>query len=334
VNTFSPQPGPWAATRSARRRPGRTAVLAFGLLALLALLVGCGSSASTGPGAAADKRPLVVTTTPLIYSLAANIAGNDVRLENLLRPGASPHQTTFTPEQVKKVAEADLVVTNGAGLDLWAGGLIKSAGSSGLKTVVATQGVQFLAANKPVPLPGGGAGEAQATNVDPHAWLDPKNAIIMVDNIRDGLKALDPSHAAGYDQRAAAYVARLQQLDKEIKAQTSTFARKDFVSFHSAWQYYARAYGLDQVAVLEEFPGKEPSAQYLAGLVDLVKRLKVTTVIAEPQFSSRPADALARETGARVYTADPEGSTVGASMYEDLLRKDTQVFAQALGAAQ
>jgi zinc transport system substrate-binding protein len=334
AKALSPRPARGPTTQCGRRRLGQAGLPALVLLALVALLVGCGSGSSTGPAATADKRPLVVTTNPLIYSLTANVAGNDIRLENLLRPGASPHQTTFTPEQAKKVAEADMIVMNGAGLELWAGGLIKSAGSPGLKTVVATQGVPFLAANKPVPLPGGGSNQAEATNVDPHVWLDPKNAIIMVDNIRDGLKALDPAHAAAYNQRASAYAARLQQLDKEIKAQTSSFARKDFISFHSAWQYYARAYGLDQVAVLEEFPGKEPSAQYLAGLVDLVKRLNVRAVIAEPQFSSRPADALARETGARVYTADPEGSTLGASMYEDLLRKDTQIFTQALGGTQ
>lgn len=303
-----------------------TAVVTLTLvLAAAVLTAGCGTSAS------GDGRPLVVTTTPVIYSLTLNVAGADVRVENLLAPGASPHQTTFTPEQAKRVAQADLLVMNGAGLELWAEGLIRSAGRKDLRTVVASQGVQFLRPNEPIPVPGGGSGEPAPKNVDPHVWLDARNAVVMVENIREGLKALDPAHAADYDRRADAYVARLRELHQKIQTRTARFAHKDFVSFHSAWQYYARAYGLRQVAVLEEFPGKEPSAQYLAGLVDLVDRLKVTAVIAEPQFSSRPAQALARETGATVYTADPEGSRLGASAYEDLLRSDTDVFARALG---
>lgn len=297
-----------------------TWILAAGMLG-----AGCGTNASS------DGRPLVVTTTPVLYSMTLNVAGSDVRVENLLAPGASPHQTTFTPEQAKRIASADLLVMNGAGLELWADGLIRSAGRKDLRTVVASRGVQFLRPDEPVPLPGGGAGEAAPKNVDPHVWLDARNAMEMVKNIRDGLKALDPARAAAYDRRAAAYMARLRVLHREIQTRTTRFTRKDFVSFHSAWQYYARAYGLRQVAVLEQFPGKEPSAQYLAGLVDLVDRLKVTAVIAEPQFSSRPAQALARETGATVYTADPEGSRLTASAYEDLMRSDTDVFARALG---
>ncbi len=302
-------------------------VAVTGILAAVVLSAGCAT------GASSDSRPLVVTTTPVLYSLTVNVAGPDVRVENLLAPGASPHQTTFTPEQAKRVAAADLLVMNGAGLELWADGLIRSAGRKDLRTVVASRGVQFLRPNEPVPVPGGGGGEAEPTNVDPHVWLDARNAMQMVKNIRDGLKALDPAHAAAYDRRATAYTVRLQTLHREILSRTSRFPRKDFVSFHSAWQYYARAYGLQQVAVLEQFPGKEPSAQYLAGLVDLVDRLKVTAVIAEPQFSARPAEALARETGATVYTADPEGSTLSGSAYEDLMRSDTDVFARALGGA-
>ena len=121
------------------------------------------------------------------------------------------------------------------------------------------------------------------------------------------------------------------QLDTEIAAQTKDLPRKDFVSFHSAFQYYARAYGLQQVAVLEEFPGKEPSPQYLAGIVDLIKKLGVTAVFAEPQFSSRPAEALAKEVGVQVRTVDPEGAALTPAGYEQLMRANTAAFVQALG---
>lgn len=296
-----------------------------GLLAAAAFLAGC------GPSQAADSRPLVVTTIPVIYSLTVNVAGDAVRVQNLLPPGASPHQVSFTPQDAKLITEADLLIQNGGGLERWLDGLVRSAGTDELQMVVASAGVEFLRANEPVPVPGSVA-EHDAEDVDPHVWLDARNAQQMVANIRDGLKRLQPERAEDFDRRATAYLDRLASLHAEIQARTATFAHQDFVAFHGAFQYYARAYGLRQVAVLEEFPGKEPSARYLAGIVDLVRETGVQAVFAEPQFSSRPAEALAREAGVGLYTVDPEGAALTATGYEDLMRSNTEVFAQALGA--
>jgi ABC-type Zn uptake system ZnuABC Zn-binding protein ZnuA len=294
----------------------------------VALTTGCGNPTATSDAG----KPLVVTSTPILYSFVANVAGDAVRLENLLPPGASPHQTSFTPAQAKLLARADLLVINGAGLERWVGDLIKSTGRQDLKVVEASRGLEFLRPNQAIPVPGSGADTGEPTNVDPHVWLDARNAQLMVENVRVALAAIDPARAPDFQARAAAYTARLKALDEEIRRVTTTFPRKDFVSFHSAFQYYARAYGLSQVAVIEEFPGKEPSPAYLAGIVDLVKKLGVTAVFSEPQFSPRPAEALARETGVHVYQVDPEGHSLSAGMYEDLMRANTAVFAQALGS--
>lgn len=301
------------------------------LLALLSLAVafatGCGNPAATTDAG----RPLVVTSTPVLYSLVANVAGDAVRLENLLSPGASPHQTSFTPAQAKLLAQADLLVINGAGLEQWVDDMIASTGRQDLKIVEASRGLEFLRPNQPIPVPGSSADAGEPAGVDPHVWLDARNTQLMVENVRAALTAIDPAHATEFQDRATAYTRRLKTLDDEIRRETNTFPNKDFVSFHSAFQYYARAYGLNQVAVIEEFPGKEPSPAYLAGIVDLVKKLGVTAVLSEPQFSPRPAEALARETGVQVYQVDPEGGTLAAGMYEDLMRTNTAVFAKALG---
>ena len=217
---------------------------------------------------------------------------------------------SFTPDQAKLVGDANLLIENGAGLELWADDLVRSSGNKDLTVAVASDGVTFLQAGKPVPVAGSSADSHDAADVDPHVWLDPKNAIIMVKNIQAALAKLDPAHAADFRQRADAYIAKLDPARRRVAAQTKDLPRKDFVSFHSAFQYYARAYGLRQVAVLEEFPGKEPSPQYLAGIVDLIKKLGVTAVFAEPQFSSRPAEALAKEVGVQVHTVDPEGAAL------------------------
>lgn len=309
----------------ARRRYRRLALLLT--MFAVAVLAGCGQD---GGGGGADERPLVVTSVPILYSLAANVAGEKVRLENLLPSGMSPHQVSFRPEQAKLLAEADLLITNGAGLDPWADDLADATGRADLQTVVASRGVSMLRPGDETAVPGGGKTEDPG-DVDPHVWLDPANAQVMVETIRDGLTELDPAHAADYKERAAAYVRRLRELDADIRTRTAGLPHRDFVSFHSAWRYYAQAYGLRQVAVIQEFPGKEPSPQYLAGIVDLVRELGVPAVIAEPQFSPRPAEAIAAETDARVYTADPEGNSLGAGMYIDLMRANTEVFVKAMG---
>jgi ABC-type Zn uptake system ZnuABC Zn-binding protein ZnuA len=311
----------------------RTAVVALALAGSTALAAGCGGG--VGGDAEGDGRLLVVASVPVIYSLVANVAGDSVRLENLLTPGSSPHQVSFTPAQARLISEADVLIINGANLEPWVDDLVASSGNSDLQVVVASDGVEFLRPDEPVPLPSSETGEhGEPEDVDPHVWLDVANARIMVGNIAEALSTADPAGAADYRERADAYTARLEALDSEVRAALEPLSNRRFVSFHSAFQYYARAYGLEQVAVIEEFPGKEPSPQYLAGLVRLVEESGVSAVFSEPQFSARPAEALAREAGVGVYEVDPEGSTISATMYEDLIRADTAVFVTALGGRQ
>ncbi len=310
------------------------AATAVALAVSVAVAAGCGGPDDGAGGSGSDGRLLVVASVPVVYSLAANVAGDSVRLENLLTPGSSPHQVSFTPAQARLMSEADLLIINGANLEPWADDLVASSGNSHLTTAVASDGVEFLKAGEPVPLPSGTTGDGAPEAVDPHVWLDLANAQIMVRNIAEALSAADPAGAAGYRERADAYSQRLEALDSEVRATLAPLTNRRFVSFHSAFQYYARAYGLEQVAVIEEFPGKEPSPQYLADLVRLVKELGVSAVFSEPQFSARPAEALAREAGVKVYELDPEGASVSAAMYEELMRNNTAVFVEALGGGQ
>ncbi len=314
--------------------------VAISVSVLLPLLVGCGSGA--GGADATDTRPLVVTSVPIIYSLAANVAGDSVRLENLLPPGSSPHQVSFTPAQARLVADADLILINGAGLEPWVDDLVAASGNTEAHVVETTRGVDFLTPDEAMRLPSAASGsdEVQADTaasapegVDPHVWLDVSNARLMVGVIADELAQVDPGNAADYRTRAASYDSRLAELDREIGTALSDLPNKRFVSFHSAFLYYARAYGLEQAAVIAESPGKEPPPQYLASLVKTVRELGVRAVFSEPQFSPRAAEALAREAGVEVFQVDPEGSSLSPAMYEELMRDNTQTFVEALGGA-
>ncbi|MBU2604129.1 MAG: metal ABC transporter substrate-binding protein [Actinobacteria bacterium] len=316
------------------------------VLTLSLVLAGCGGGddGAAGDRSPADQRLLVVTSVPIIYTLAANVAGDSVRLENILPPGASPHQVSFTPAQARLVADADLVLVNGAGLEPWVDDLVAASGNTEVRVVAVTKGVEFLQPGEPIPLPSagpdngddhGGTPEGDHDDapdgVDPHVWLDVANARLMVGVIADELAKVDPQGAADYRTRAAAYDARLAELDLEIGAALSDLPNRHFVSFHSAFLYYARAYGLEQAAVIAESPGKEPPPQYLAALVEKVRELGVRAVFSEPQFSPRAAEALAREAGIEVFEVDPEGSSLSPAMYEELMRDNTATFVRALG---
>ena len=207
-----------ASAAGARGAPWAVALILL-LVAATVGLAGCGDQtdgATAGdpqePGAA--PRLLVVTSTPVLYSLTANVAGDAVQVENLLSPGASPHQTSFTPDQARLIADADVLILNGAGLEAWADDLVASSGNDYLEVVVASEGLEFLRPDEPVPVAGGGEGDdhEEPEDVDPHVWLDVRNAQRMVDTIADGLSAVDPAEAEGFRQRAAAYRDRLQAL--------------------------------------------------------------------------------------------------------------------------
>jgi zinc transport system substrate-binding protein len=99
----------------------------------------------------------------------------------------------------------------------------------------------------------------------------------------------------------------LKSLDAEIKSETESFSSREFITFHPAWTYFARRYGLVEAAVIEEAPGKEPTTKEQMRIIDLVKELNVKAIFAEPQFSTKAADAIAEDSGAKVLLLDPIG---------------------------
>lgn len=169
---------------------------------------------------------------------------------------------------------------------------------------------------------------------DPHVWLDPLLCEGVVLELAEALSRADPDHASYYRERAEESVERLRILDAEVEEILAGVASRRFLSFHSSLTYFARRYGLEQVGVIEELPGKEPSAGEVAELVDLVRELGVKAVFAERQFSPRAAQAIAESAGGGVVVAtidpladpgDPEGGS-----YEGMLRELAGEVAEAL----
>ncbi len=306
------------------RRLRGAAVLAT-LLAGVAALAGCGSGGGGGEGGR------VVATTTVLADLVRQVGGERVSVASLVPAGGEVHTFDPRPSDIVALGEADLVVMNGLGLDDWATGLAGEAGSDAPVTVLAEDlaGVEYLRGDDEDEH----HEDEHDEGVNPHLWLDAAYARLYVERIAGALAEVDPDGAADYRERAQAYAAELEELDGWIGEQLASVPdrHRRVVSVHAAFDYYAEAYGLEVAGIVIDAPGQEPSAGEVAELVDRIRSLEVSAILAEEQLPTRVADAIAAETGVVVigglYT-DSLGE--GVSGYVDLMRGNTERIVASL----
>lgn len=277
------------------------------------------------PQGADDGRVQVLTTFVPLFSAAAQVAGSDARVENLLATGVGPHDYAFTPADIEKVQRADVVVMLGLGLDDWVRDAVATANPNAW-VIVASIGVPTdVATDEEEALEHGG--------IDPHIWLDPIRMQQITRTIAAGLAEADPAHAAGYAERSASFVKDLDALDHDISTALEPITDRRFVAYHSAFHYFADRYGLNQIAVLQMSPGAEPSPRVVADTVDLIKREKVRAIFSEPQFSPQVIQLVARETGRTTHILDTlETGELSADTYIRVMRRNLDALHTALSA--
>jgi len=259
----------------------------------------------------------VVTTLPPIYCLTANVAGNLARVDNLLPPGAAAHDFQFTFAERRKLEHADLVIANGLGLEPW---LDKVLDKPGPRRVVRC--AAGLGADSDSP-----AGRAP----NPHVWLDPILACVMVTNILVALQQADPANASGYATNAAAFAQRLQKLDEELRAGLATLQGRAIITSHDAFPYLARRYGLQVVGVIEEHPEVDPSPAHLSALRATIKKHGVKALFVDAHEHGRRARQLGRDFGVSVGKLDTlEQAPLTPSAYEEGMRRNLGALQQAL----
>jgi ABC-type Zn uptake system ZnuABC Zn-binding protein ZnuA len=259
----------------------------------------------------------VAASIPPLADMARQIGGERVTVELLVPPGSSVHTYEPTPRQVEFVSGAQLLILNGIGLEFWAPKVVDAANNAGLRVVNTAEGIPVLQ-------------DDHGEGGNPHVWLDPVYAMRQAEQVRDALIAVDPEHEVTYRDNAGRYISQLEALDRDIRTEVGTWQHRQFIAMHSAWAYFAQRYGLEQMAAIEEFPGKEPSAEYLAQLVDLIRLHQVPAVFAEPQLPPKVAEAVAGEAKAQVVVLDPLGGTSGTETYVELMRRNLKEMAGAL----
>jgi len=266
-------------------------------------------SLSTGSYSHAEKIKVIASIVP-IADFVTQIGGEQVEVTLLLPPGASPHIYEPTPKTISDIADAKIFVKIGAGLEFWAEKIIKASGNENLVVVTASSGIPLIhepRAHSP-------------SGVDPHIWLDPTIASMIVTKIEKSLIEVDPLNAEFYMLNASVYRKKLSQLDREISEKVMTFKIKEYVTFHTAWNYFSKRYGLIVAGVIQESPGKEPSPKHIAKIIKEIKRIGSSVIFVEPQFNPKIAETVARECNAKIVLLDPIGGQKGKETYVDLMR--------------
>jgi len=241
---------------------------------------------------------VVVSIVPLA-DLVENIGGERVAVAVMVPPGASPHTYEPSPSQLVEVSKAKVFVKVGSGVDfelVWMGKLI--AANKDMLVVDCSKGIEIQE------MPGEhGHEEEQYGAMDPHIWLSPLNAQIMVRNICDGLVLADADNRAYYEQSRDAYLQKLTKLDQDIRDGLSAVTNRRFMVYHPAFGYFAKNYNLTMLPIEEE--GKEPTAAGIAHLIEQAKEHNIKVIFASPQFNPQSAKVIADAIGGRVVFIDP-----------------------------
>ena len=245
----------------------------------------------------------VVVSFSILGDFVNEIGGGDVAVTSLIGPDSDVHMFEPTPEQARLLANAQLFVINGLGLEGWLTRLTQSAQYRG-PVVVATRGIIPITtteAGEPTPAP------------DPHAWQDPRNAVVYANNIREALVVIDPAHSEAYRQRFHHYKAELETLDREVRSELQAIPaeKRRVITSHDAFAYYSKAYGIAFRAPAGISTDSEPSARTVAELIRQIRREGIKALFVENISDPRLIDEIARETGA----------SLGPPLYSDALSR-------------
>jgi zinc/manganese transport system substrate-binding protein len=282
-------------------------------------LIALAMFAAIAPAQAQD-RVNVVASFSILGDFVRNVGGDSVNVTVLVGPDSDAHVYAPTPADAKKVADAKLVFVNGLGFEGWLPRLVKSAGAKA-SVVTATAGI--------APLKFG-------SQADPHAWQSIANARIYVANIRDALAAAAPADAEGFKSRAAAYLADLDALEREVREGIAKIpeSRRKVISTHNAFGYFAASYGVEFIAPVGVSTESEASARDVARIITQVRTAKIPAVFLENVSDPRLMGRISAETGAKVggtlYSDSLTGEKGDSPTYIAMVRHNIKALTSAL----
>ena len=299
----------------------------------LSLLTGCGTQPADT--ATDDGRLRVLTSFYPMYDFACKIGGDCIDVTNMVPSGTEPHDWEPSTNDLKNLEKADVFIYNGADMEPWADDLLVSR-SDTLHVVEASENVELRTTD----------GEHEHAHehegadhhhgdFDPHVWLDPENAKIEMEAIRDALCAADPENSTVFQSNYEKYAAELDALDAEFREKLAPLPNRTIVVAHEAFGYLCDAYGLTQVGIEGLSPDSEPDPGRMAEVIDFVREHSISTIFFEELVSPKVAEAIASETGAQAKMLSPlEGlsdeQTAAGADYFSVMHDNLAALMEAL----
>jgi zinc/manganese transport system substrate-binding protein len=292
----------------------RAAIVAFTLMA--------------GPaGAQPADRLKVIASFSILGDLVRNVGRDRVEVATLVGPNGNAHVYAPSPADAKKLADSKVVIVNGLGFEGWLSRLVKASGTKA-DIVVTTKGIKPRVRKDD-------RGHDHGKS-DPHAWQSVANAKIYVDNIREALIAADAAGQDAYTANAAAYLARLDALEREVRTAIAGIPveRRRIITSHDAFGYFEAAYGLTFIAPQGVSTEAEASAKDVANIITQIRRRKIPAVFLENVTDPRLVQRIAGETGAKIggtlYSDALTDAAGDAPTYIELIRHNVKQLAAAL----
>lgn len=245
------------------------------------------------------EKPTVVATASMFSDMAKNIVGDKMNIELIVPIGGDPHIYKPTPNDAKMVVNADLILKNGLTFEGWLGELIEHSGTKAA-VVLVTKGInpiKSLTYDAP----------------DPHAWMDARNGLKYIENIKNGIIALDPANKDFYEKNYRAYRIEVEELDEyvETKITKIPLAQRILITSHDAFQYYGRRYGIQLESVMGTSTDADIQTQDVLQLIDVIKKSKVPAIFTETTINPKQMEQIAKDNGV----------VVGGSLYADSIGK-------------
>jgi zinc/manganese transport system substrate-binding protein len=279
------------------------------------------------PHALAQAKIKTVATISILGDLVKNVGGDRVEVTALVGPGGDAHVYSPTPGDVNKLSDAKIVVVNGLGLEGWMARLVKASGTKAL-TVTATKSVK--------PRKMEDEHHAGRMVTDPHAWQSIANAKLYVENIREGLTKADPAGKDAYEANAKSYIAKLDEVEKDVKAAISAIPadHRRIITTHDAFGYFGAAYGMEFISPEGVSTESEASARDVAKIITQIKKQKIPAVFMENISDPRLMEQIAKESGAKVggtlYSDALSDEKGPAPTYIDMMQNNIRQFTAAL----
>ena len=265
----------------------RRVALALALTALALTTSGCRQS--NRQNQSDSDKPEVLTTFTVLADLARNVAGDRLKVQSIVKPGSEIHGYQPTPSDIERASQADLIVENGLGLELWARKFTANAGN--IPSVTLSEGMDPLLIEE----------DAYAGKPNPHAWMSPQRTMAYVDQLEQAFRRLDPAGAEQFSANAAAYKQQLQDLDDELRSALDAIPaeRRVLVSCEGAFTYLARDYGLDEAYLWPVNAESQVTPKRMARLINTVRDRQIPAIFCESTVSDKAQRQVAAESGAR-----------------------------------